>query len=111
MRMKGISLAATCVTAALLFGGCAKKPPPTAVEQQREANLARLENAPPEVQRSFMRTFPDAAITDLQLQPTGTGLTLYKIVYINHGQPGNVVYHFDGTMLRSPTAGRAPATP
>jgi hypothetical protein len=109
--MKGISLAATCVTLALLLGGCAKKPPPTAVEQQREANLARLEIAPPEVQRSFLRTFPDAAITDVQLQPTGTGLTLYKIVYINRGQPGNVVYHSDGTILRSPGVGRAPPTP
>jgi hypothetical protein len=109
MRRK--RLAAACVTVALFVGGCAKKPPPTAVEQQREANLARLEYTPPEVQRSFLRTFPDAAITNVELQPTGTGLTLYKIVYINRGQAGNVVYHSDGTILRSPTVGRAPATP
>ena len=109
--MRIVTLAATCVATALLIGGCAKKPPPTAVEQQREANLARLEITPPEVQRSFLRTFADAAISDVQLQPTGTGLILYKIVYINRGQPGNVVYHSDGTILRAPGVGRAPATP
>ena len=108
--MRRISLAAACVTAAL-FLGCAKRPPATAVEQQQAANLVRLELAPPAVQRSFLRTFPDAAITDVQLQPTGTGLTLYKIVYIDRGRPGNVVYHSDGTILRSPGVGRAPPTP
>ena len=109
--MRIVTLAATCVMIGLLLGGCAKKPPPTAVEQQRQANLTRLEITPPEVQRSFLKTFPDAAITDVQLQPTGTGLTLYKVVYINRGQPGNVVFHSDGTILRSPSVGRAPATP
>jgi hypothetical protein len=109
--MKGIWLAATCVTIGLILGGCAKKPPSPAVEQQRDANLTWLERTPPEVQRSFLRTFPDAAITDVQLQPTGTGLILYKVVYINRGQPGNVVYHSDGTILRAPGVGRAPATP
>jgi hypothetical protein len=109
--MRIVTLAATCVATTLLIGGCAKKPPATAVEQQRDANLTWLERTPPEVQQSFLRTFPEAAITDVQLQPTGTGLILYKIVYINRGQPGNVVYHSDGTILRSPGVGRAPATP
>ncbi len=109
--MKRIWLAAACVTSVLLLGACAKKQPATALEQQQQANLTRLEITPPEVQRSFLRTFPTAAITDLQLQPTGTGLTLYKIVYIDRGRPGNVVYHSDGTILRAPGEGRAPPTP
>ena len=109
--MKRTAVATACLTAALLLGGCAKKPPPTALEQQQAANLTRLEIAPPEVQRSFLRTFPNAAITDVQLQPTGTGLTLDKIVYIDRGQAGNAVYHSDGTLLRSPGVGRAPPTP
>ena len=110
--MRSFSLAAACVTAALLLGGCAKKPPATALEQQQAANLARLELAPPEVQRSFLRTFPTAAITeDVQIHPSGTGLTLYRIVFIDRGKPGNVLYHSDGTLLRSPSVGRAPPTP
>ena len=109
--MKCIAFGAACVTAALLLGACARKEPATALEQQQQANLTRLEITPPEVQRSFLRTFPTAAITDVQLQPTGTGLTLYKIVYIDRGRPGNVVYHSDGTILRAPGVGRAPSTP
>jgi hypothetical protein len=104
-------VAATCLVLALFLVGCANKPSATAAEQQRAANLARLEIATPEVRQAFLREFPDAAITDVQIQPTGTGLTLYKVVYVNHGKPGNVVYHSDGTILKSPTIGRSPATP
>src|SRR5687768_1030055 len=108
--MKQARLVTTCVAVLLLPSAWGKKAPPTAVEQQQAANLARLEIAPPEVQRSFLRKFPNAAITDVQLQPTGTGLTLYKIVYIDRGKAGNVVYNSDGTILRAPGEGRAPPT-
>jgi hypothetical protein len=107
--MKHIIPLVPCLLA--LLAGCGGKSAATAAEQQRAANVSRLELTTPEVQRAFLRQFPNAAITDVQPQPTGTGLTLYKIVFIDRGKPGNAVYHSDGTLLRSPTAGRAPATP
>jgi len=107
--MKHIIPLVACLLA--LLTGCSPKAPTTAVEQQRAANLAQLELTTPEVQRAFLRQFPSAAINKVEVQPTGTGLTLYKIVYIDRGKPGNAVYHSDGTLLRSPTVGRAPSSP
>jgi hypothetical protein len=61
------------------------------------ANSAQFRAVPLQIQHAFTLDYGDAAVTSVQMLPTGTGGMFYKIAYIENGTPGQAVYHTDGT--------------
>jgi hypothetical protein len=61
------------------------------------ANSAQFRAVPLRIQHSFALDYGGAAVTRVEMVPTGTGAMFYKITYIENGTPGQAVYHDDGT--------------
>jgi hypothetical protein len=100
------------VAAALLAGGCTSYTKKTLYEGgprtlgpdqpdvgAADSNAARLGSLPGTVQSSFNRDFAGATVTQVRMEPTGTGSMFYRIVFIQDGRPSQVVYRSDGRDL------------
>jgi hypothetical protein len=61
------------------------------------ANSAQFRAVPLQVQHAFALDYGGAAVTSVQMLPSGTGAMYYKIAYIENGRPGQAVYHADGS--------------
>ena len=101
-------VSAGTIVAALLAGGCGysekmlNAPGPRASGPDQPdvtaaaSNSARLQSLPGPVQSAFGHEYAGATVTRVRMEPTGTGAMFYRIVYIQEGKPGQVVYRSDG---------------
>ena len=135
--LRGVSAVAAGV--ALLFGavGCGAwqqrpsqrlareyKPTPQGPVQfapeasQAGVNTVALDGLPAGVQGAFRSEHPDAAVTAVSQVPTGTGLMLYRVAFLEDGVSGASTYHAGGretgtagtaTIIRRDDSGRPPA--
>jgi hypothetical protein len=72
--------------------------------EQAQYNMQALEGLPIGVQASFGREHPGAAITRVEQIPTGTGLMLYRIAYLDDGVAGATTYRASGSDMAPPPA-------
>ncbi len=117
-RARGLTLAVTVCASVLFAAGCRegysermlnpKTPMPAvsddvmagehqAAAQQESANMTRLSMAPLAVRAAFSRDYPGAAVTSVEMRPTSTGMTLYRIGFISDRAAGQALYRPDGT--------------
>jgi len=87
--------------------------------QQSTYNRTALSGLPAHVQVSFRHEHPDAAVTHVEQVPTGAGLMLYRVAYMEDGAAGSAMYRAGGselnpsnsgpTIIRGDLTGRPPA--
>jgi hypothetical protein len=65
-------------------------------------NLAQLDPFPIEVRTAFRRDFPSSGVSSASIQSAETGPALYRIVYIQNGQPHEVTYDRLGNIVSAP---------
>jgi hypothetical protein len=73
--------------------------------QQNTYNRMAMRSLPSQVQVSFRREHPDAAITNVEQIPTGAGLMLYRVAYMEDGAAGSATYRAGGRELNAPGPG------
>lgn len=81
--------------------------------EQGPYNAAALDGLPGGVQASFRRDHPDAAVTAVTQVPSGAGLMLYRIGYVEDGSAGSTTYRAGGHALGAdagPTASQPDLT-
>jgi hypothetical protein len=71
------------------------------VEQGTYTDVA-LDGLPAMVQVNFHRDHPDAAITAVEQVPTGAGLMLYRVAYMDDGVAGCATYRAGGREMNPP---------
>lgn len=77
-----------------------------AVDRLDVSNRARLEAAPPPVRNAFLRQYPDAGITNVQLLTAANGRLIYRINFVgDDGVPGMTMYTMDGQTVTPPDLG------
>ncbi len=69
---------------------------------------AKLDALPLAVTQSFLRDFPNAGVTDIEVLDAATGLVIYEINYLQNGRAGDVLYRPDGSRVTKRGA-RSPA--
>jgi len=80
-------------------------------------NRMALDGLPSMVQVMFRRDHPEAAVTAVEQVPTGTGVMLYRVAYLEDGTAGSSMYRAGGRDMSAPTpsiirhddSGRPPA--
>lgn len=72
------------------------------VANQDLYNYAALETFPQQVRLAFERDYPSSAISQAQVQSVQSGPVLYKIVFIQNGQPQTVLYDRAGVVVTPP---------
>ena len=77
-------------------------PEASAPVRQDMYNHSQLDTFPAEVRNAFRRDFPNSGVSSATLQTSETGPLLYKIVYIQNGQPHEVMYDRLGTIVAAP---------
>jgi hypothetical protein len=77
----------------------ASPPPPV---NQDLYNLSQLNNFPAEVRAAFSRDFPHSGVSSASVTGAETGPALYRIVYIQNGQPHEVMYDRLGKIVTAP---------
>jgi len=82
------------------------------------ANSAQLRAVPLQIQHAFALDYGGAAVTSVQMLPTGAGGMFYKIGYIENGAAGQAIYHADGSIAAAeqgvvviPEASEVPIAP
>jgi hypothetical protein len=83
---------------------------------QADLNGVALDGLPAGVQGAFRHDHPDAAVTAVRQVPTGTGVMLYRVAYLEDGVSGATTYRAGGgdttppgMMIRRDDSGRPPA--
>ena len=72
---------------------------------QASPNGVALDGLPAGVQGAFRHEHPDAAVTAVQQVPTGTGVLLYRVAFLEDGTSGAATYHSGGTEMTPPGTG------
>jgi hypothetical protein len=73
--------------------------------QQELFNSAKLESAPPLVQRAFRDQFPEASVLTVTSTNSAGGPRLYNITFNNAGITDRVTYDETGALVSRPAAG------
>jgi hypothetical protein len=101
LLLMGVVAIAGCQGEASVDARDPRVEPPPRVHQDMY-NQAQLDTFPLEVRTAFRRDFPNSGVSSANVQSSETGPALYKIVYIQNGQPHEVLYDRLGAVVSAP---------
>src|SRR3954452_8984963 len=105
LRLASLGLGILCLA------GCANDNPDNLPRAQGSSarpageRIGAADSLPLDVSASFHRDFPNAHITNVSTGSAETGQPIYRITFIENGQPGGETYFTDGTRLPRSTPG------
>jgi hypothetical protein len=106
-------IVATCSLAALVtLVGCKSKDDKRAdqpqMSQRELMNRSKLEAYPDMVEAAFIRDYPAANVTSVDVYNDATGRAVYEVNYVRDGRAGDVVYTAEGVRVEAPANRAAP---
>ena len=107
-------IVASCSLAALVtLAGCKsdndQRDDRPKMSQREVMNRSKLEAYPDMVEAAFIRDYPTANVTSVDVYNTATGSTVYEVNYVRDGRAGDAVYSAEGVRVEAPSD--RPATP
>jgi hypothetical protein len=78
------------------------------MSQREVMNRSKLEPYPDMVESAFMRDYPTANVTSVDVYNDATGRAVYEVNYVRDGRAGDAVYSAEGVRVEAP-ANRATA--
>jgi len=119
--MKRLIVAGCSFAMFVAAAGCKSDKDKSSADQpqmsQRELmNRSKLEAYPESVRAAFIRDYPTANVTRVEVYPDTTGRAVYEVNYVRDGRAGDAVYTAEGVRVEAPanrvsTPGMAPTTP
>ena len=72
------------------------------MSQRELMNRSKLEPYPDTVEAAFIRDYPTANVTDVNVYNDATGRAVYEVNYVRDGRAGDVVYTAEGVQVEAP---------
>jgi hypothetical protein len=72
------------------------------MSQREVMNRSKLEPYPNEVEAAFIRDYPTANVTSVDVYNDATGSAVYEVNYVRDGRAGDAVYSAEGVRVEAP---------
>ena len=120
--MKRLIVAGCSFAMFVAVAGCKSKDKssadqPPQMSQREVMNRSKLEAYPESVRAAFIRDYPTANVTSVDVYNDATGSAVYEVNYVRDGRVGDAVYTAQGVRVEAPAnrvntpPAMAPTTP
>src|SRR5688572_24453015 len=72
------------------------------MSQRELMNRSKLEPYPDMVETAFIRDYPTANVTSVDVYNDATGRAVYEVNYVRDGRAGDAVYSAEGVRVEAP---------